>query len=127
MWEDVSARRYKSETGDWEGVIRRVLIGEKAESTDFHLRYFEISPGGFSSLERHAHEHVVLVLRGRGELRLGEEWHDLDMFDLAYIAPDDVHQFRNRTGSMFGFICIVNARRDRPVPVADSGPRDMGK
>ena len=28
------------------------------------LRYFEVAPGGFSTLERHEHMHAVLILRG---------------------------------------------------------------
>jgi len=121
LWEDVPTLRYKNDSGDWSGIVRRVLIGDRAESTCFHVRYFEISPGGMSSLERHAHEHVVIVLSGQGEIRLDDEWHELGMLDLAYVAPNDVHQLRNRSDSMFGFLCIVDAERDRPVPVSDKG------
>jgi hypothetical protein len=35
---------------------------------------------------------------------------------VVYIAPNDPHQFRNpeEAGEPFGFLCIVNAERDRP-------------
>jgi len=34
---------------------------------------------------------------------------------VVYIAPGDPHQFRNDEGDEpFGFLCIVNAERDRP-------------
>lgn len=124
LWEDVPNLHYKSDSGDWNGIVRRVLIGDRAESTCFHVRYFEISPGGMSSLERHAHEHVVIVLSGEGEIRIGDKWHGLRMFDLAYVAPNDVHQLRNRSDSRFGFLCIVDAGRDRPVPVSETGLED---
>src|SRR5690606_38853946 len=92
-------------------------IGNRGERTRFHVRYFEIDPGGFSSFECHRHEHVVVVLRGSGEVRLGRSTKKMGFLDIAYIAPDAPHQLRNPTEEPFGFLCIVNARRDRPKPV----------
>ena len=37
------------------------------------LRYFEMAPGGYSTLERHEHVHAVLILRGRGHCLVGAE------------------------------------------------------
>jgi ribulose-bisphosphate carboxylase large chain len=99
-------------------VTRALLVGGAGERTAFHVRYFEVAPGGFTTLERHAHEHVVVVLRGRGEVRLGGDVHALDFGDTVYVAPGEVHQFRNPSASEpFGFLCLVDAERDRPVPV----------
>jgi ribulose-bisphosphate carboxylase large chain len=42
------------------------LSGKRGESQRFHVRYFEIAPGGYSTLEKHEHEHVVIPIRGRG-------------------------------------------------------------
>jgi len=75
-WEGVPVQAYKPAVESvlaWEGVTRRVLVGASGEPTAFQLRYFEIQPGGFSSLERHDHAHAVLVLRGRGRVRVGDE------------------------------------------------------
>src|SRR2546423_3725892 len=57
-WEAVPATEYKAPANHWCGILRTVLIGEGGESTNFDVRYFEIAPGGFSSLESHVHEHA---------------------------------------------------------------------
>jgi ribulose-bisphosphate carboxylase large chain len=115
-WDGAPAETYKAAADHWCGVARTSLAGERGEQTAFHVRYFEIAPGGYSSLEHHRHEHVVVVLRGRGEVRLGDEVHQLGFGDVVYVAPDEVHQFRNQSAEPFGFLCMVDARRDVPVP-----------
>src|SRR5579871_4512329 len=94
-WEGVPVTEYKQTSDHWCGVARMMLVGDRGEQTAFHLRYFEIAPGGFSSLEHHAHEHAVVVLRGRGRVQLPEGEHDLAFGDTVYVAPDEQHQFRN--------------------------------
>jgi ribulose-bisphosphate carboxylase large chain len=117
-WDGAPAAAYKAAADHWCGVARTSLAGERGEQTAFHVRYFEVAPGGFSSLEQHRHEHVVVVLRGRGEVRLGDEIHPLGFGDVVYVAPHEVHQFRNPAEEPFGFLCMVDARRDTPVPVS---------
>ena len=114
-WEGVPVEAYKAPADHWCGILRASLAGESGERTAFHVRYFEIAPGGFSSLEHHGHEHVVIVMRGRGEVRLGAEVHPLGFGDVVYVAPHEAHQFRNAAGEPFGFLCVVDARRDKPV------------
>jgi ribulose-bisphosphate carboxylase large chain len=116
-WDGAGVEAYKAAADHWCGVSRTSLVGERGEQTAFHVRYFEIAPDGFSSLEHHAHEHVVFVLRGRGEVQLGGEVHVLSFGDLVYVAPHEVHQFRNRGDEPFGFLCLVDARRDAPVAI----------
>ena len=36
--------------------------------------------------------------------------------DVAYLPPLATHQLRNETGEPFGFFCIVDHDRDRPLP-----------
>jgi quercetin dioxygenase-like cupin family protein len=114
-WEGVPVSEYKQSAEHWCGVARMALVGETGEQTRFHVRYFEIAPGGFSSRESHRHEHAVLVLRGRGVVELGGERHELGFGDTVYVAPHEVHQFANPTAEPFGFLCIVDSERDRPV------------
>jgi quercetin dioxygenase-like cupin family protein len=114
-WQGVPVTAYKPPSDDHCGVNRAVLAGETGEHTAFHVRYFEVAPGGHTTLEHHVHEHVVIVLRGRGEVRLGDSIHPLDYGDAVYVAPDEVHQLRNLDASEpFGFLCMVDARRDKP-------------
>ena len=122
-WEQVPLAAYKATTELWKGITRRELIGERGESPRFHMRYFELAPGGYSTLERHEHEHAVMVIRGRGEVQFGCYVYQVGFGDVAYVAPGDPHQFRNPedTEEPFGFICIVNAERDRPQSVDGVG------
>lgn len=113
-WEGIEVRAYEGSA--FRGVSRHPLVGE-SEGTPFHVRYFEIEPGGYTTLERHRHQHVVIALRGRGEVLLEDGWEQLDFGDVVYVAPNDAHQFRAVNDEPFGFICIVAAERDRPTPL----------
>lgn len=115
-WSGVPLQAYKADAAHHCGVTRSVLVGEGGERTAFHVRYFEVAPGGFTTLERHAHEHVVVVLRGTGVAVLGGAEHALGFGDTLYVAPDEVHQLRNPSADeAFGFLCVVDAVRDRPT------------
>lgn len=116
-WSGVKTEKYKQKDGGWLSIARNVLIGNQGETCKFHLRYFEIGPNGYSSLERHRHEHVVVCIRGKGKIRMGKKTYSLNYLDTAYVAPDAVHQLTNPYDEPFGFLCIVNAKRDMPKPV----------
>ena len=78
------------------------------------LRYFEVAPGGFSTLERHEHMHGVLILRGSGHCLVGDEVKSLETNDLVTVPPMTWHQFRATKNEPLGFLCMVNAERDKP-------------
>jgi ribulose-bisphosphate carboxylase large chain len=122
-WRGVDLEAYKATTETWAGITRRELSGRRGESQGFHVRYFEIAPGGYSTLEKHVHEHVVIPMRGRGVVQFGCFIHTVGFGDVVYVAPDDPHQFRNPEDATepFGFLCIVNADRDVPEPVDGGG------
>ena len=63
-WDGVEVEPYKLSNhrgGEFRGASRQVLIGNRGERVKFHVRYFELEPGGFTSLERHRHSHVVIA------------------------------------------------------------------
>ncbi len=114
-WSDRQAIDYKQDGSiPFEGVSRVELVGQQGEKTAFDLRYFELQPGGFTSLEKHQHTHVVIGARGQGIVVNAQQRQILNMLDIAYIAPMQVHQLRNETDQAFGFFCIVDHERDRP-------------
>ncbi|MGD8700211.1 MAG: cupin domain-containing protein [Gemmatimonadales bacterium] len=115
-WAGVLSVSYKDEGESWRAVTRHPLVGVP-EGTPFHVRYFEVGPGGYTTHERHEHQHVVIALRGEGEVRLGGEWLPLRFGDVVFVASNDPHQFRALGDEPFGFLCIVDAERDRPVPL----------
>jgi ribulose-bisphosphate carboxylase large chain len=71
-------------------------------------------PGGYSSFEKHKHEHVVVGIRGKGKVSCGGKSYELNFLDTLYMAPHTPHQLSNPFEEPFGFFCIVNARRDKP-------------
>jgi mannose-6-phosphate isomerase-like protein (cupin superfamily) len=84
------------------------------------LRYFEVAPGGFSTLERHEHTHNVLILRGSGHCLVGNEVRRLATNDLVAVPPMTWHQFRATGDEPLGFLCMVNTTRDKPqLPTAE--------
>ena len=99
----------------FKGVRRVELVGKFGERSRTDLRYFEIVPGGYSSLEKHLHGHIVIGARGRGVLVLGSRREALSAMDVACIAPLEPHQLRNESSEPFGFFCIVDHDRDRPA------------
>lgn len=116
-WEGVPAQVYKrGEQGPaglgWRDVVRHTLVG--GQGLAFQLRYFEVAPGGFSSLEKHRHAHAIVVLRGRGTVIAGHEVHAVAPFDLVVIPGGTPHQFVAAGEEPFGFLCPVDADRDPP-------------
>lgn len=112
-WEGVPLSAYKSEGDDFRGITRQVLMGEGEGEQDlaFITRYFEIEPGGHSSLERHPHVHSVVVVRGSGSVQLEDETHALQPLDCVYVPPNCLHQFRADGDELLGFLCIVDRAR----------------
>jgi quercetin dioxygenase-like cupin family protein len=117
-WEGVEQRPYKEdERALYKTITRQVLFSDPEMAGE--LRYFEVAPGGFSTLERHQHMHGVVVLRGRGHCLLGDEVQRLETRDLVTVPPMTWHQFRATTDEPLGFLCMVNAERDKPqLPTA---------
>jgi quercetin dioxygenase-like cupin family protein len=112
-WEGVDELPYKEdERALFRSVTRQVLFSHP--ELDGELRYFEVAPGGFSTLERHAHMHAVLILRGRGRCLVGREVRTVDTHDLVTVPALTWHQFRAPADSTLGFLCMVNAARDKP-------------
>jgi len=112
-WEGIPVLAYREEEGThFKAVTRQVLFG--GEQTGAELRYFEVAPGGHSTLERHAHVHCVMVVRGRGHALVGREVHELGQNSLVHVPPMTWHQFRATGDEPLGFLCLVRRERDRP-------------
>jgi S-methyl-1-thioxylulose 5-phosphate methylthiotransferase len=118
-WEGVDCLPYKDDDRAlFKTVTRQVLFSDPELSGE--LRYFEVAPGGFSTLERHRHMHAVLILRGRGHCLVGSEVRRVELHDLVTVPPLTWHQFRATLGEPLGFLCMVNTRRDKPqLPSAE--------
>lgn len=111
-WEGVPVEDY---THKLPGVTTRRFISRQDGSHNLELRYFELAPGTRSNLEQHIHEHAVLILRGRGQVLLGEAWHPIQFGDAIFIPTNELHQFRAAEDDTLGFMCGVLGRNLRAV------------
>ena len=118
-WDGVEVLPYKEDgRALFKAITRQVLFADPAQGSE--LRYFEVAPGGFSTLERHEHTHNVLILRGSGHCLVGREVRPLATNDLIAVPPMTWHQFRATAGEPLGFLCMVNTARDKPqLPTAE--------
>ena len=99
------------------GVSRHTLVGGRKNDPgesgpEMELRYFELQPGAASRLEKHEHEHYVIVRNGEGYAILGDVATEVGPGDVVYVGGLELHQFVNRGTTPFGFYCFVAACRD---------------
>jgi quercetin dioxygenase-like cupin family protein len=114
-WDGVEREGYVP--GDVTKVVRHTLVGSRKETGDepgpnFEVRYFEVPPGAVTRLEKHEHEHYVIVGAGVGQAIVGDTVREIRLHDVVYVGPLVPHQFVNRGDATFGFFCIVSAKRD---------------
>jgi mannose-6-phosphate isomerase-like protein (cupin superfamily) len=112
-WEDVPLEPYKEEGSAFRDVSRQLLFGH-GEGLVSDLRYFEVGPGGHTTLERHEHAHAVVVLRGGGRVLVDPEIREIRPFDLVHVPSLTWHQFRASDEEPLGFLCVADGGRDRP-------------
>src|ERR1700722_5788059 len=83
-WDGVETRAYKDEAeAPFKGVIRRTLASDPRLAGE--LRYFEVAPGGHTTLEQHEHMHAVMILTGEGRVLVGDEVLPVGPRDLVMI------------------------------------------
>jgi mannose-6-phosphate isomerase-like protein (cupin superfamily) len=114
-WDGVEVEGYTP--GAQTKVMRHTLVGGRKENADeprphLELRYFEVPPGAVTRLEKHEHEHYVIVGNGVGHAIVGLEVQEVGPRDVVYVGPLVPHQFVNRGTESFGFFCVVTADRD---------------
>ena len=81
---------YKEEgSAPFKAISRQILFADPALKCE--LRYFEMAPGGYSTLERHEHVHAVMILRGKGHCLLGTEVRPVAAHDLVSVPAMTWH------------------------------------
>ena len=118
-WDGVDLLPYKeNDRALFKAITRQTLFSDPGMEGE--LRYFEMAPDGFSTLERHEHMHAVLILRGRGHCLVGDEVRPLETRDLVTVPPMTWHQFHAGPDEPLGFLCLVASERDRPQLPAEN-------
>jgi quercetin dioxygenase-like cupin family protein len=113
-WAGIEILDYKDEDGTFRAVTRQTLT-DAEHGQGVSLRYFEVGPGGHTTLEHHEHTHVVVPIRGSGRALIGDRVVELRLYDVVYVAAWEWHQFRAADDEPLGFLCSVTSERDRPV------------
>ncbi len=102
-----------------EGCQVRWLVDEEDGAPNFAMRQFEVAPGGYTPKHNHPYEHEVYVLAGNGIVMEGDQEHSLTPGTVVYIAPDEVHQFKNTGDQPLHFLCLVpNSANAKAMTVA---------
>lgn len=118
VWEGGSVLVYKEEDGTFCNVTRQVL-SDVRHGQGTSVRYFEVGPGGYTTLERHEHTHLVIPIRGSGSALVVDRIVPLACHDVVFVPSWGWHQFRAAAEEPLGFLCAVTVERDRPVLPTD--------
>jgi quercetin dioxygenase-like cupin family protein len=94
------------------GATMRMLVGPQDGAANFHMRHFEVAPGGFTPHHQHDYEHEILILRGRGVALSEQGERTLGPGDVVWVPANELHQFRNSGSEPLEFICLIPAPRD---------------
>jgi len=89
------------------GCRMRCLIGENDGAPSFTMRQFEVAVGGYTPKHTHGYEHEVFVLEGEGVAMEGDREHPLRAGTAVFVAPNEVHQFRNTGKVPLKFLCLI--------------------
>ncbi len=110
-WEGVAPAAYDDLAV--AGVERHELIGPADGADSYRVRYFHVPAGGRTALERHPHDHGVVIQRGTARVTLGDDVHELGPGDVVYVAGDELHCFEAVGDTALGFICVAPPGRSR--------------
>ena len=83
------------------------LIGPEDAAPSFSMRFFELAGGGHTPKHSHAHEHEIFVLEGAGTVLEGNREHPLRSGTAVFVAPNELHQFRNTGAGPLKFLCFI--------------------
>jgi quercetin dioxygenase-like cupin family protein len=122
-YQEVSASEVTMEGA--AGCRVRWLIGEADQAPNFAMREFEVAPGGHTPKHFHDYEHEVYVLSGSGMVMDGDTERPIKQGDVVFVAPNDVHQFRNTGHEPMRFLCLIpNSATGKNVTVVPECGRE---
>ena len=99
---------------DIKNVLKKILIGFDDGSSNIVMRYFLLDSQGHTPFHSHDFEHLIVVIEGKGYLVDSEKKeHLLEFSKVAFVPPNEYHQFRNPFKEPFGFICIVPSKGEK--------------
>jgi quercetin dioxygenase-like cupin family protein len=94
------------------GVRMRMLIGADDGAKNFHMRLFEVQPGGHSPHHTHNYEHEVIILQGEATVKSEQGDRPAKEGDVVFVPPNEKHQFQNTGTGLLRFVCLIPAPED---------------
>ena len=94
------------------GAKMRMLIGPAEKAPNFHMRHFEVEPGGHTPHHQHDYEHEIVVLKGGGVAKSEQGDRAFKAGDVIYVPANEMHQFVNPNDTPLEFICLIPAPQD---------------
>jgi len=95
-----------------------ILVGRQHGAPNFAMRHYVVAPGGHTPHHAHNYEHEVIIIDGDADVTYGAATHRVHAGDVLFIAPNQMHQFRNVGASPLRFLCMVPTSFDcgKPTP-----------
>lgn len=90
----------------------RMLVGPGDGAMNFHMRQFEVEPGGHTPHHQHDYEHEILILNGQGVAKSASGERPFKAGDVIWVPPNEMHQFVNSGPEALKFICLIPAPKD---------------
>ena len=106
---------YKMDKEGARGVKVKYLLHEGVGAKRLQLRLFTVDVGGYTPLERHAHEHEVFMLRGRALVRGGDREAVVKPGSVVFIPSFEEHQFKNIGDEPVEFLCTKETLEEEAV------------
>ena len=95
-----------------QGARMRMLVGPAEGARNFHMRHFEVAPGGFTPHHQHDYEHEILILEGQGTAQSEQGQRAFKAGDVIWVPANEMHQFLNTGPEALKFICLIPAPQD---------------
>ena len=92
-----------------QGVEMRMLIGPDEGAANFHMRQFDVAPGGHTPRHTHEWEHEMYVLAGAGTAWSVDGERAIAAGQCIFVPGGEEHQFRNTGDETLTFLCLVPA------------------
>ena len=100
----------------YAGVTKQVVLGPRDGSDEIVLRYFTVDPGGATPYHTHDFPHLVKVEAGQGVAVDAEGVENpVSAGHYVFVAPNEMHNFKNTGAQSLEFICIVPGRGEPPA------------
>jgi quercetin dioxygenase-like cupin family protein len=104
-YKEINCRKVEEQGA--EGVAIRWVISKEDGAKNFYMRVFDVQPGGFTPHHRHEWEHEVFILEGTATVVSDKGTHAAPAGSVVFVLPNEIHQFRNETGALMRFICLI--------------------